>query len=191
MSHPILQIWGGVFYLLNKIFLAFAEKSEGRNPTDKRWRIWAWVVYLIGTPPWVAIFVMKRNWIAAALEVGGIPAMILGLIIALRGKGKEPQWLHWIAIGAIALGLGYSLYDFGGFKTLNQTLELAIVSGLLVGTYLLAEEQPSGYLWFIFMCSANTVLMWRHQYPWLVAQQIVSLAFIGYAYYVQKQKVKR
>ncbi len=85
----IMQLLGGGFYLLQKVFLSVAERKERKNPTDKRWRVWAWALYLCGLPPWVVLFVLNHNWIAAALEASGAPAMILALTIALRGKGKE------------------------------------------------------------------------------------------------------
>lgn len=185
MLHTILQVWGGIFYLLNKIFLSFSERSESNK---KRWRIASWVVYLIGLPPWVIIFIIERNWIVAALEAGGAPAMVLGLVIAVRGKGKEPKWLDHIALVAIVLGFGYSLYDFGGLHTLTQWLEIGTVAGFLFGTYLLAKENASGYLWFIQMNVANGALMWVEHYPWLVLQQVVSLIFVVDAYLAWKRK---
>ncbi len=184
----LMQLLGGVFYLLQKIFLSVAERTERENPTNKKWRIWSWVVYLMGLPPWVIIFVLHRNWIAAALEASGAPSMILGLVVAIRGKGKKPKWLDYISLVAIFLGLGYSLYDFRGITTWNQVLEIGIVVGFLVGTYQLAHERPDGYLWYILMCGSNTALMHVQHYPWLVAQQIVSLVFIFDAYFAQRAK---
>jgi hypothetical protein len=186
----LMQLLGGVFYLLQKVFLSIAERSERKNPNDERWRIWAWIVYLVGLPPWIVIFVWERNWIAAALEASGVPAMILGLTIALRGKGQKPGWLDRVAIVAIVAGIAYSAYDFGGFTTTSQFLELGIVLGFLIGTYQLAHEKPAGYLWYLLMCSFTAVLMWVEHYPWLVAQQIVSLGFIVDAYLAQRRKIK-
>lgn len=186
----LMQLLGGVFYLLQKVFLSIAERSERNNPNDKRWRIWAWIVYLVGLPPWIVIFVWERNWIAAALEASGVPAMILGLTIALQGKGQKPGWLDRVAIAAIVAGIAYSAYDFGGFTTMSQFLELGIVLGFLIGTYQLAHEKPAGYLWYLLMCSFTAVLMWVEHYPWLVAQQIVSLGFIVDAYFAQLRKIK-
>jgi hypothetical protein len=186
----IMQLLGGGFYLLQKVFLSIAERAERKNPNNKRWRVWAWIVYLVGLPPWIVIFVVERNWIAAALEASGAPAMILALTIALRGKGQKPGWLDRVAIFAIVAGIAYSLYDFGGLTTLNQFLELGIVLGFLIGTYQLAHEKPAGYLWYILMCSFTAVLMWVEHYPWLVAQQIVSLGFIVDAYMAQRRKLR-
>src|SRR5690348_12220247 len=61
--------WGAaVFYLLNKIFLWFSERAvrARKAAAARRWRILSWLVYLAGLPPWVAIFIAKHDWIAAA-----------------------------------------------------------------------------------------------------------------------------
>ncbi|MEK7164438.1 MAG: hypothetical protein AAB779_00665, partial [Patescibacteria group bacterium] len=140
-------------------------------------------VYLAGLPPWVTIFVGSRNWIAASVEASGAPAMLLGLIIALRGTTKKPpRWLDHLALICIPLGFSYSLYDFGGLNTLNQWLEIGLVAGFLVGTYLLAKERASGYLWYVLMHISCGWLMWIQDYPWLFIQQAASLVFIADAY---------
>ncbi|MAF81114.1 hypothetical protein CL628_03835 [bacterium] len=186
MLHISLQVWAGVFYLLNKIFLSRKERTEG--VVKRRWHIAAWIAYPIGLPAWVIIFISERNWIAAAVESGGAPAMLMGLIIAIRGKGKEPRWLDFVALVAIVGGFGFSLWDFGGLTVLNQWLETGIVVGFLVGTYLLAKEIPSGYLWFMFMNVLTATLMFREQYYWLAGQQIVSLGFVIDAYRIQRSR---
>jgi len=157
---------------------------------SQRWRVNAWTVYLIGLPAWIIIFISERNWIAAALEAGGAPAMVLGLVVALRGKGKAPKWLDYIALIAIMLGLSYSWYDFGGVTTINQWLELGMVTGFLSGTYLLAKERPVGYLCFLLMVSSNLCLMWIQDYPWLALQQLISLGFILDAFFAERRKSK-
>ncbi len=189
MLHSILQVWGGAFYLLQKIFLSAAERSG--QQWQRRWRIWSWIVYLIGLPAWVAIFASpdNRNWIAAAVETAGAPSMLVGLIIALRGHGHQPRWLDHLAKVMIVIGLGFSLYDFGGITTINQVCELALAAGFLGGTYLLAIQRPAGYLWFMLMNAANAVLMLRQDYFWLTIQQLASLAFIIDAYRVQRKKI--
>ena len=186
----VLQWLGGGFYLLNKIFLSFSEHALLRENQNwrKKWRISSWVVYLLGLPPWVIIFIKERNWIAASVEAGGAPAMILGLVMALRGKeSKAPPLLKRTAQVSIAFGFAYSLYDFGGLNTVNQWLEVGLVVGYLVGTYLLALEKMSGYLWYVLMHVACGWLMWIQGYPWLFLQQVVSLVFIFDAYRVAKR----
>jgi hypothetical protein len=39
----ILQIWGGGFYLFNKVFFAFAEGKIGS--TKRRLKIIGWIIY--------------------------------------------------------------------------------------------------------------------------------------------------
>ncbi len=93
-----------------------------------------------------------------------------------------------MAIVAIVAGLAYSLYDFGGLTTITQFIELVLVVTFLIGTYQLAHEKPSGYLLYFIMVCFNGALMWIEHYPWLVAQQVVSLGFIVDAYLAQKRK---
>ena len=181
MISILLQIWGGGFYLLNKIFFSLAERSADED-RKRSWKVRSWSVYLIGLPAWVIIFVDKRNWIAAALESGGAAAMILGLVIATKGADKAPKWLGYSALIVTVIGITYSLYDFGGITTLNQVLELGVVTGFLAGTYLLAKQRALGYLLFVLMNVSNAALMYIQDFPWLALQQIVSLGFVLDAY---------
>lgn len=188
-----LQWLGGVFYLLNKLFLAFAERAmqHGNDRANRRWRIYSWVAYLFGLPPWVILFALKRDWIAASVETSGLPAMMLGLVLALKGrKAKTPRWLDWLAKAAIMGGFAYSLWDFGGLKTWSQLVEIGLVLGFLVGTYLIALEKASGYLWYVLMHVACGYLMLIQDLPWLFAQQLLSLVFIADAF-ITTQRQKR
>lgn len=189
--HEALQWIGGGCYLLNKAFFAAAERTHTRGDVvrARRWRIASWVVYLAGLPPWVIIFVGWRNWIAASVEASGAPSMLLGLILALRGDTRNPPvWLDRVALACIPLGFAYSLYDFGGLTVLNQWLEIGLTSGFLVGTYQLARDRASGYLWFVLMHVTCGWLMEIQGYPWLLAQQVASLGFIVYAYVVRRRR---
>lgn len=190
MFNAILEGWAGIFYLFNKIFLLLSEK--GRNTEKKRkWRISAWAVYLVGLPAWVIIFVSGRNWIAAALEAGGAPAMLLGLILAVKRIEKGTiKWLDYIVLLAVIAGIGYSLYDFRGLTKFTQVLELFMVIGFLVGTYLLARKRVEGYLFFMLMNGSNGTLMFIEHHPWLVAQQIVSIGFVIAAFLTQKRYLR-
>lgn len=194
MPHIGLQLWGGILYLLNKIFLSQAERAGEKEPVRRtEWRIKAWIAYLTGLPAWTFIFVQERNWIAAALECSGVPSMLLGLTTDLRklkqlkedANQKEEEvtnelgWLDLLSVVAIILGLGYSLYDFGGLNTINQGLELAVVTGFLLGTYLIAKDKISGYYWLMLMNLSNASLMYVQSYPWLVLQQLISLCFVA------------
>jgi len=187
-NHLALQIWGGGFYTLNKFFLSKSERTVG----DKRrlWRIWSWIVYIVGVPAWAIIFIIERDWIATALQFGGTPSLFLGLAIAVRGKGETPKWLDRIAITTVAIGLCISVYDFGGINTLSQTLELLIVTSSLLGVYLIAKESASGYLWFLLTHTSSLALLGMQGYWILALQQIISFAFIFDAYRNQKRRLK-
>ncbi|MFA6301189.1 MAG: hypothetical protein WC609_02470 [Candidatus Paceibacterota bacterium] len=192
--HQLLQWLGGGFYLLNKIFLTFSEYAHNRGDkkTARRWRIASWVIYLVGLPPWVIIFIVRHNWIAASVEASGIPAMLLGLVIAFRDTTKNPpRWLDRFALVCIPVGFAYSFYDFGGLNTINQWLEIGLVVGFLVGTYLLAKENANGYLWYVLMHITCGRLMWIQGYPWLFLQQVISLGFILDAYRVALKQKRR
>lgn len=190
----ILQVVAGGCYLLNKVFLWFSERAKERCQLTRarRWRIASWAVYLCGLPLWIVIFIGWHNWIAASVEASGAPAMLLGLVTAWRGvTSSPPKWLTWLdrmALVCIPLGFAYSLYDFGGLTTINQGLEIGLVVGFLVGTYRLAKECSDGYLWYVLMHLSCGWLMWIQGYPWLLAQQIASLAFIAAAYRVARRQ---
>jgi hypothetical protein len=191
MLNFLLQLWGGSFYLLNKLFFAKAERAFNRNHQQK-WLKLAWMAYLIGLPPWVFIFITERNWIAAAVESSGVPAMLIGLSAAWQGYSRlhESIWLDRIARLMIIIGLGLSFYDFGGLTTFNQILELGIAAGFLMGTYLLAKSKPQGYFWLLVGNVSAASLMMRQGYYLLMAQQILSLSLVFDAYLVQGRKVK-
>jgi len=117
MLEMSLQIYAGLFYLLNKIFFSQAERSHATS-RRRAWRFRSWIVYLTGIPAWVIIFVSEHNWIATSLESGGASAMIMGLIISGKGHGTEPKWLDTIAKLSVLVGIGLSIYEFGGIKPL-------------------------------------------------------------------------
>ena len=163
-----------------------AERTS--NTQDKRkWLILAWTVYLIALPAWVIVFIVKDNWIAAAVEAGAAPSMLIGLCIALRGRGKEPFWLNWLSNLAVVAGLGLSLYNFGGITSISQILELGIAAGFLIGTYQLAKQNPQGYLWFILGNVSCAMLMGLEGYNLLMIQQLISLIFVVDAYLANKR----
>lgn len=191
MLNFLLQIWGGTFYLLNKLFFSKAERAVNQ-PYQQKWRLRAWSSYLIGLPPWVFIFISERNWIAAAVESSGVPAMLIGLSAALQGHTKlhEYVWINHLAKLMIIIGLGLSFYDFGGLATLNQFLELGIAAGFLMGTYLLAKSKPQGYFWLTVGNISAALLMMRQGYFLLMTQQFISLSLVIDAYRVQRRKAK-
>jgi len=182
-----LQIWGGLFYLLNKVFFSQAERSKTISGR-KIWRIRSWIVYLSGLPAWVAVFISEHNWIAAGVESGGAPAMLLGLIIAWRGRGTEPKWLDSIAKLSVLLGIGLSIHEFGGIKNLSQFLELGIAAGFLMGTYMMAKDNAQGYLWLMLGNVSCASLMGIQGFFILMTQQMVSLAFVTDALLTRRKK---
>ncbi len=186
-----LQWIGGVFYLLQKILLSLAERANlrGDRRAEKQLRIVSWIAYMIGLPPWVIIFISWRNWIAAVVEASGLPAMVLGLVIAWKGsEERSPTWLRVFAWACAGIGLVVSLVDLGGLTRFTQGLEIALVAGFLIGTIELARQRTSGYLWYVLMHVSCGWLMWIQGYPWLFVQQLVSLIFIADAYAMTRRR---
>jgi hypothetical protein len=183
LFHIVLQVWGGMLSLLNKIYFSRAERSEG--DTKQRWRAWAWAAEIVASPAWLAIFFLEKNWIAIGLEVGNAPSLIMGLIAALHGVEKTPRWLTWVAGSATLGGILYSLR--GGMTTASQVFETGMAIGLLAGTFLLAKQKPTGYLCFMLMNASTAALMGIEGYWLLVPQQIVCLGFVVDAYLSEKR----
>jgi len=183
------EIWGALFYLLNKISFSRVERSE--TPEQKRrWRILAWIVYLIGLPAILIFYGIKRDWMVVFVEAGGGPAMAYGLVRALRGKEGAPKWLDTLALVSAFVGIGVSLYDLGGFNQITQLCELGLVVGFLFGTYLLAKERPVGYLFFMLMIGSNLFLLWIQSGYVLFCQQIISMVFVVDAFRMYRRKAR-
>lgn len=180
----ILQIWGGLFYLTNKICLSLAEGKESAR--KRQLKIMGWIVYILGVPAWVIILGIQHNWIAAAIETGGVPAMLLGLFTVYK-KSENPNKLFDITASLftyffIVLGTGYSLYDYGGITSLTQVLEIVVMIGFLTGSYLLAKNVTCGWLFFMLMNGSMGTLMMIQNKPILALQQIISLCFVVYGF---------
>lgn len=180
----LLQIWGGGFYLLNKVFFSLAE---GRSEKTKRLlRIIGWIVYILGVPAWVIILVGKQNWIAASIEAGGMPAMLFGLY-NVYSNAKRPNVLFdrfasFCTWAFIAFGVAYSAYEHSGITSLSQLLEMCVMVGFLGGSYFLAKKNSFGWLFFMLMNISMSTLMFMQDKPLLAAQQIVSLCFVAYGF---------
>lgn len=199
----IVQVIAGGGYLLQKIFLLFAEGNK--SATGRRLRILGWIAYLVGLPMWLIIFYDKSNWILVFVEGGGAPSMILGLIIALREQPEEkppalgfiialreqpeeeeipvkeeesPKWLDAFAVVMTCIGIGVSLYSFGGLFTLTQILELFVAIGFLIGTYLVAKKNPWGWFFYLIMNGSAGTLMWVEDLPVLAIQQAFSFLVV-------------
>ena len=179
-----LQFWGGGFYLINKIFFALAE---GKKQNIKRkLKLYGWAIYILGVPAWVLILLSKQNWIAASIEAGGIPSMFLGLYTVYKNS-KLPNSIFdkvasFFTYGSIALGVSYSLFDYGGITSFSQVLEMGVMLGFLLGSYLLAKNNRTGWLFFMLMNGSMATLMFIQNKPLLTAQQIVSLSFVIYGF---------
>lgn len=178
----MLQAWGGGLYLLNKICFAFAAGRPQEK--SRRLRICGWLVYLLGVPAWVILLVGRQNWIAASIEAGGVPSMILGLLGAWQSGGDvHPRFVQiarFSTWGALLLGVGYSLYDYGGLTSISQLLEVGVMLGFLLGSYLLAREHLAGWFFFVLMNLSMASLMFLQQKPLLAGQQLLSLCFVLY-----------
>ena len=115
--------------------------------------------------------------------------MLVGLIIAWRGHGTEPKWLDTIAKLSVLVGLAFSVYEFGGIKNLSQFLELGIAAGFLMGTYMMAKDNARGYLWLMLGNVSCAALMGIEGFFILMAQQLVSLAFVTDAFLARGKKL--
>ena len=181
-----LQVWGGGFYLLNKVFFALAEGK--REKFRRRLRIFGWAIYILGVPAWVLILVGKHDWIAASIEAGGVPAMLFGLYNAYQKTAAHHKTFDLIAglftYAALILGISYSLYDYGGLTSCTQLLEIGVMLGFLVGSYLLAKKNRYGWLFFMLMNTSMALLMLLQEKPLLSIQQLISLCFVIFGFLV-------
>ena len=179
-----LQVWGGGLYLLNKVFFALAEGRP--EATKRKLRIVGWTVYILGVPAWVIILVGKHDWIAASIEAGGVPAMLFGLLNACQNTGSHNKTLDLITslftYAASIFGVGYSLYDYGGITSGSQILEVGVMVGFLLGSYLLAKKNSYGWIFFMLMNASMASLMFLQHKPLLSIQQLVSLCFVIYGF---------
>jgi len=182
----IFQIWGGGFYLFNKVFFALAEGKEKK--TKRRLKIIGWIIYLLGVPAWVFILVSKHDWIAASIETGGVPAMLFGLFTVYQNEGIPNKIFDFIAslftYAFLILGVCYSVYDYGGITSVSQPLEIGVMIGFLIGSYLLAKNNSYGWLFFMLMNGSMGSLMLIQDKPILAVQQLVSLCFVIYGFTV-------
>lgn len=181
----ILQIWGGSFYLTNKICFALAE---GKTNDDRKHylKLFGWLIYILGVPAWVIILIMKHNWIAASIEAGGVPAMLFGLYNVYTKSNTPSQKFDLIAslctYAAIVIGVGYSVYDYRGIVSISQLLEIGVMVGFLLGSYLLAKNNSIGWLFFMLMNGSMGTLMLLQNKPILAVQQCISLCFVMYGF---------
>ncbi len=181
-----LQIWGGSFYLTNKILLALAESRPTKS--KRLFKLAGWSIYILGVPAWVIILISKQNWIAASIEIGGVPSMFLGLYNVYNGKGSSAKVFDTIALSvtyvSLVIGVGYSMLEYGGLNSVTQLLELIVMIGFLLGSYFLAKNRSFGWLFFMLMNGSMATLMFIQNKPILSIQQLFSLCFVVYGYYL-------
>jgi hypothetical protein len=180
----LLQVWGGGCYLMNKVLFSV---SQNEQPHRKRtFQIWAWLIYIFGVPAWVFILVSHHNWIAASIEAGGVPAMLLGLYNTFHGFKKDNRIFTALVTlctyAALAFGISYSWQHYGGITSLSQMLEVGVMLGFLMGSYLLAKQNTNGWLFFMLMNVSMAWLMFMQDKPILMMQQLVSLGFVIYGF---------
>ncbi len=193
MTTGLLQTWGGVFYLLNKIFLSRKERSPEKGREWRLWNIAAWAVYIVGLPAWLVILYRENDLMVTLVEAGGAPAMVLGLVLALRRLDKKPSWfrdlsvkiLDRFAVVAAIVGVAVSVWKLGFMIHVSQWVELGVTVGFLVGTYRLAKDHLDGYGWFFLMNASAGILMFMQGYFWLALQQAVSLVFVADAWQIK------
>ena len=179
-----LQIWGGGFYLINKICFAFSEGED--TETGNRIRVFGWLAYILGVPAWVIILIGSQNLIAASIEAGGLPAMFLGLYISWH-RGEKPndgiyKLVTFLTYIALAVGVINSLYLHGGLTSLSQFLEIGVMFGFLLSGYYIAKQNPVGWLYFMLGNVSMAALTYIEGALILMVQQLVSLIFVIYGY---------
>lgn len=181
----LLSLWAAGFYLLNKICFSIAEtQAEVRK---RKLIIIGWVVYILGVPAWFIILMKNNNWIAASMELGGIPAMLLGLYYAIYHQKTlnktADRTTSLITYCFIVVGVSYSIYTHGGLSAITQWLEIGVMIGFLLGGYLLAKKNHYGWLFFMLMNISMGTLMLLQDKLILAIQQMVSLGFVAYGFY--------
>ncbi|MYM62414.1 nicotinamide mononucleotide transporter [Pseudomaricurvus sp. HS19] len=179
-----LQVWGGSCYLSNKILFATAESfAEARK---RQLKILGWIVYLLGVPAWVVILVAHNDWIAASIEAGGIPAMLLGLYNTIHNHQRVNRRFNKLVslctYSALAFGFSISIYHHGGLASVSQILEVGVMFGFLLGSYFLAKGNNNGWLMFMLMNVSMAGLMYIQEKPILMAQQLLSLCFVLFGF---------
>lgn len=188
----ILQIWGGGFYLINKILFSLSENKQ--DIVKKKLKIIAWIIYILGVPAWVIILVGQQNWIAGSIEAGAIPAMLLGLYNTYHDHKKQHkrfnQFVSVSIYGSIVFGLVHSFNIYGGLTSVTQILEIGVMLGFLLGSYYMAKNNANGWLFFMLMNLSMASLMYLQGYPILIAQQLLSFIFVLYGFQQSRKRDK-
>jgi len=134
----------------------------------------------------VIILVGHQDWIAASIEAGGIPAMLLGLYNTYHDHKKSHKpfntFVSFSTYGSLVSGLLYSFNLHGGISSIAQVLEIGVMLGFLLGSYYMAKNNPSGWLFFMLMNLSMASLMFLQDRPILMAQQLLSFCFVFYGF---------
>jgi hypothetical protein len=146
----------------------------------------------MGVPAWVAILISHQNWIAASIEAGAVPAMLLGLYNAYHENNKPNKIFNTLVTiatySSLVFGLSYSLYHNAGITSLSQSLEVGMMLGFLLGSNYLARGNNIGWLFFMLMNLSTAALMLLHEKPILMVQQLLSLCFVIYGFNKARHK---
>ena len=173
------QIVASILAVLSRALLALYEHLSPRSDRAQaaRWaQISSWSLYLLSVFPWTFLYLTRRNWIAVAMEICGLPGMILALVAAWHVRTyTPPTWLNRLTIACIIVGLSMSSWDaLHGLGDWSQLCELGMAAGFLVGTYHLAHKRLKGYYWYLFMHVCCAGLMYRQGRYVLLGQQGIS-----------------
>jgi vacuolar-type H+-ATPase subunit I/STV1 len=139
----------------------------------------------------------KNNWVVAAIEFGSIPSLILGLVTTwkqnIQVNKNFDMFVKFFTFFMIILGTLYSIFYFHGITTFSQILEILVTFGFLLGSYLLAKNNPAGWLLFALMCTSMGTLMLIQEKTILVFQQGISLIVViaGYIRAIKKSSALR
>jgi len=146
------------------------------------------VIYILGVPAWVIILIIKHDWIAASIEVGGVPAMLFGLFNVYKNSENPNRFFDIVAsfftYVFIIFGTSYSIFDYRGITSLSQLLEIGVMIGFLLGSYLLAKNKTYGWLFFMLMNGSMGTLMLIQNKPILAIQQAISFCFVVYGFII-------
>jgi len=180
----LLQVWGGAFYLLNKMLFSVSESKQAH--VKRKLKISAWIIYILGVPAWVIILIGHQNWIAASIEAGGVPAMLLGLYNSYHDNQKQNKRFNYLVAvctySSLTFGLFYSLIHNNGITSVSQVLEIGVMLGFLLGSYSIAKNNSVGWLYFMLMNLSMAALMLLQGKQILMIQQLVSLCFVVYGF---------
>lgn len=184
-----LEYWGGINYLLSKLFLAKGEKREA-----VWWKRVGWIVYILGLPAWLIILAGEENWIAVGVETAGGLLMARGLTLSFRKSETIDLLARLLWKLAVVVAVIYSLYHNSGLTTLNQGLEISMTVGFILGLYLLGHRSSSsyrGWYWFMLMNASMGYLMWRQDKDILALQQAISFLFCLWGLWLAKRELVR